>query len=296
MATYTPKRINRWNRLDDIGALLDVKRNPDEDNTDYRDRLLSVYTNRAGAHYAGQINALNTTFGVSKYTSLSITNTAMLVAPYKYSVHITASAIVLTDTSSSTTISYFYTQEDDRTYCKTLGELVDDINAVTNWTASLIATSYKDHSAHTLQIQSSIKLVSHFVVPATRRINLNKSNVVETSLTFNEKDVFKIEIDFDSTLDDPYSALSEEGDYTVDYINGIIYCYSIPRGYGRLQFKHRITPYVTISTPCNIYAFNDSEFLDALYMQSDGNEYYPSRELLRYIRELFVNHKQTWGK
>lgn len=284
MAQYTQQSILKWNNLDDIGALLDLSRNPDESNESYQQRLLKLYVNRAAANYDGLINGISNEFGLPKFMTISITSVFS-----DYDIYVTASRVILT--SGNTTESYIfrYTGDDGYVYVDSLTELCDKINLSDNWSAS-VDSSIGGYLCDCLLIQSNNKHYN-MTIPATNRISIGKVNIVTGTVSFNEKDIFNIEIPF-SNMSDPFSLLTVDGDYTIDCTNGIIYTKSVPRGYGIMVCDYKELPYQLIGSSCNIYNFHDIEFMSALYK----GDYMLSHELQRYIRELYVQSNQTWGK
>jgi len=56
-----------WNIFDDFGFLLALDRIPEESNVDYRERLLDVFINPAGAHHQGLLNGISRELGLDTY-------------------------------------------------------------------------------------------------------------------------------------------------------------------------------------------------------------------------------------
>jgi hypothetical protein len=280
---YTQQDLQHWNRLDDIGTLLDLKRNINESNSSYRQRILKVYVERAGAHYEGLINGMNNEFGLSRFMTISLESTFE-----QYDVTVTASRIILHSGDIYESYVYRYTRNDMYVECISLKALCVLINKSSYWSCS-VESNIEEMLCDCLMIQTNNRDFK-INVPATNRIILGKQNI--TTISFNERDTFKTEIPFNNTVSDPYDLLTVDGDYTIDYVNGVVYTKLLPRGYGIAVGSYLELPYMLVGTSCNVYSFEDEEFMNALY----GEDYKISHNLYRYMRELFFESHQTWGK
>jgi hypothetical protein len=71
LIVQTPEVYNVWNCFDEFGLLLGLPRIPGEKNSDYKARLLDVYTNPANSTYQGLIYGIARELGIST-SSVSI--------------------------------------------------------------------------------------------------------------------------------------------------------------------------------------------------------------------------------
>ncbi len=69
----TPEIYNVWNAFDEFGLLLGLSRIPGENNSDYKTRLLDVYTSPANSTYLGLRRGIARELGLS-YTDITIEN------------------------------------------------------------------------------------------------------------------------------------------------------------------------------------------------------------------------------
>ena len=67
----TPEIYNVWNAFDEFGLLLGLSRIPGENNSDYKTRLLDVYTSPANSTYLGLRRGIARELGLS-YTDITI--------------------------------------------------------------------------------------------------------------------------------------------------------------------------------------------------------------------------------
>jgi hypothetical protein len=87
---YTQQYESLWNTFDEHGALLDIKRLPQESNQDYKTRIQDVYLSPAGSTFVGVANSSTRELGL-----LKISNTFTLSIPKdKYNLNLHSSVFV----------------------------------------------------------------------------------------------------------------------------------------------------------------------------------------------------------
>ena len=66
ITTLSTHRQKLWTPFDDLGTFLGTPRRDDESLRDFKNRIKTVFTDRAGTHYEGLINGIAQEFGLEK--------------------------------------------------------------------------------------------------------------------------------------------------------------------------------------------------------------------------------------
>jgi len=285
------------NDLDAHGALLDLVRLPEESNYSYYKRLQSVIPLRGGADQEGLVRAITRELGLGQKIGLKITPVSsgsggLAPAP---AVEVTATKVILYSSYVDSS-SYSIDREIDifdRGSGYLLEDLVSEILQSSYFVAELGAQMSGDERSSGLIPSSSTVWVPAERVPGSSFFFLEHTDVLEGTLFFTEKNVFSTEVS--ST-----SAISEEGDYHVDYAAGRVTSHTSASGHGSCSYRYRAFPFRVQWSPISVYSLRNPDYRAKLFeteSMPDGtrSEGLVTAEGSAVYSALFEECTSLWG-
>lgn len=294
MTTYTPVRKQIVNAFDHFGMLLGLPRIPNERNAEYRKRLLTVFSQRAGAHSQGLINGITRELGLEQYDALSVA-TSSTENP----------RVVITDTnvylySDWTNSDTFTLEKQIDTYSRDgdgyyLSDLADAISLSTHFSAAVIAGVDGHVQSGTLLRTDSRIWVDNFEVKPFNTFSLGNTILVDGTVTFSSNGRKSFVNEVAST-----SQVVADGDYYIDYTNGVCFCYTAPANDVTCRYQYDQMPMLVKASPVMLYEFGSEEFRKMIFNQLDlydGTtvDGLPDPEAVDFINELLSAKSQLWG-
>lgn len=257
-----PERQQVLNPFDFIGEQESLLRLPNENNAEYKQRIMDLEVHKGGPSYNGIVNNLSRSFGYPRLKCLTITlNTdtygVYLAASPK--VDVLANRIILysdwrpTGTEVIDKEILFYSPDDDGFFIE---DLVSEINSSTCFSATLENGIRPNLYSTNLIQQSSSVSINGDVIQNNKRTKLSADIIAKDSLVFEELDIFKTEV-----LTTP----SSPGEYLVDYLNGTIESFSIPSGQQEVSYYYCNFPLVFDYSLVKVYTLQDENFLNELF-------------------------------
>jgi hypothetical protein len=314
--TGTPVTLHTKSALDDHGALLDLKRLPEEDNVSYYKRLQSVIPLRAGSHQEGLVHGITRELGLEEKIGIRISpisSSGKWVAPAPH-MEITASTLTL--------YSAYYEEDDDSNEVDTevdlfdhgdgylMGDVVSEINGSQYFVAEL--GSYMDGTEKSsgLLPGSSMEVVLQEWVHPNTHFFLENDDIIPGSLFFTEREVFSIELS--SALATPLDGgltftwavstpVVESGQYFVDYKTGKVTCYDTPSGAGTCRYVYRSFPWLVRWSPIIVYSLRDDSYREKIFESETMTDNSTRRGLansegVEIYTQVFEKSPCLWGE
>jgi hypothetical protein len=294
--TAIPEAKELVNSFDLIGDIVSLRRNKLEKNAEYKQRIIDVNVNPGSAVYSGVINNLLRDLSLNREKAIEIglklTSGGEPIASNP-KVEFFANRVVLYKSWIPG-----QTPEVDleiRTYKPTdsgyyLTDLIDLINTSECFTAMAFITRAGVLSSNLIRV-SSLAEITDELIQTDYRTKLVGEYLISTTVEFSEKPVFKNE-----TL-----SRAVEGDYTVDYIEGIVYNYSLPSGNSFVSYMYNIFPLDVEYCDIQLFTLSDEDFTSELF----DKEFAPSGEEINGLlnpegaeiyHTVYKNNKIFWGQ
>lgn len=300
-STLTQETQNVVNTFDYLGMLVGLLRLPAEKNVDYRKRILDVYVRRASASQTGLINGITRELGLAQYDAMTVSYTGPVTQyprvvvtdtyVYLYSNWTMIDDSIDPNTEDGDPIDIF-TVGGNAYY---MGGLVEAINNSTYFTASLNSGVNEYTPAACIFGQDSRIWVDNETLSQSHTHKLVNTNIVPGSITFPQSSLDTFVTQYD-TIDEVVA----DGDYWVDYTNGIIYSYTIPRVGMFCRYMYDTMPTILRASPVILHEFASTEVQSKIFeqvLQSDGTYLgaLPTSTAIDYINELLQTHSMYWG-
>jgi len=292
-----PERRQFRNQFDSHGAIVSLERLNGESNQDYKDRILDVSVHPGSPLYDGVVNNLTRAFGEKRLRAIEISLNTDVSGNYiaeNPRVDLLANKVVLySDWQPNGTAIIdksinIYNPTDEGYF---LEDLVSEINSSTCFSASVYSGVRENLHSTNLIRNSSYKRIRGDLVESNNRFSLTSNNIVQSSMFFDEQDVFAVEVT---------GTPSASGEYNVDYTNGVVEVYSVPSGTAGVSYHYNIFPLVVDYSYIKIYTLQDDNFTRELYNleQVNGQEVkaLPNTEGSEIIHQLYIETKHLWGE
>jgi len=294
-----PQRHSLVNRFDEHGDLYSLDRLPGETNTAFKKRIMDLTLHPGGPNYEGLLNNLARELGCPREPALTIdlkrdASSGSVLAPNPR-VDILADRVVLYydwkdyDSFSVDREIDFYDLGSSGYF---LSGLINEINKSSYFVA--VADRDVRLSLHSTNIVrgSSFGRVVDDVIKADGLTILSAQNIVEGSMWFSEKDIFVTEVQKEPSTD---------GEYRIDYANGLLYTYSLPSGRGSCGYYYAGFPMEVDASLIHVYSLHDDNYVKKLFRQEalpsgDEQNALPNTEGAEVFHQLFKETEVLWGE
>jgi hypothetical protein len=297
--TLTPEAVNVVNTFDYIGLLLGLPRLPAEDNPTYRKRLWDVYVHLANSTEQGLINGITRELGLDRFDAIKISSSSsdsprVIIKDTTIELYSNWSVDDYGNTSSTLEATIDIYSKDSDAYF--LPGLISAINATTSFSAIAVDTVDTDTlSATLIPTDSRIWVDSETIYPVKRQ-KLDYTPIIPGTVrfTFGGQDIF-------TTEQDSEGAVTSAGDYYIDYTNGYLISYSIPKRTTSVRYMYDQLPITVEGSPVILHEFGSEDFLDKNFeqiQQPDGTyiDGLPDADMVDTIQELFAAAPTLWGE
>lgn len=285
-----------WNQFDELGLLLGVQRLTEEKNWEYKRRLFDTYTHRANSTYQGLINGISRELGCPLYTPVVIyprrdPGTGLYLATDPY-IKIDGASVYLYVDHTNDVVEYRIDRFEKANFDK-LGWLVDQINSCTYFGAVLTDEDYYYKNSMVLLNQSNRTEVFEPIRQSTK-FKLAYMNIVPGTVTFQYgPGVFAREVPLEASV-------VSSGQYWIDYVNGIVCCYSMPNVGTVVRYEYVTDQWKPLASDIIIHDINSENFKTKLFeqiLQDDGTYAHglPTELGTDLINELLAVSPQYWG-
>lgn len=293
-----PTVHNVVNNFDYHGDLVSLRRIHGETNISYKERLWDVSVHPGGPLYEGIVNGIARELGYLRENAIQIdlklTSAGSPIAPNPRVVILANQVVLYSDWRPNGTAIIdreirFYQLNDTGYY---LNGLVAAINQSSYFSAALIGNIRPNTISATMVRGDSHVVIPQEYIRSDKLQQLAQSNIIQTSLSFLEKDIFKTEVS---------TTPSADGEYMVDYVNGTIESYLQPSGQSYCSYHYNSFPMTVDTVPVQVFTFQDDDFQYELFhhKQLDSGELVralPNAEGSEIYHQLFKNTEVFWGE
>lgn len=294
MGTYTPNKILLPNGLDEIGYRFGMKRFNNESLAHFRQRILQEARDPAGASEDQFIRSLNRQVGELDIPvfqiglSLDIDNTPLAADAY---IEVTSSYLRAYHNHAALELDFEISLV-DRNAGYFLREIETEFNASSYFDLTVLTSDagYIYWKSSNLRYGNTNKFVSGESLYPSRSNKLNNdliSNLKAQSFSLFQNEVSSV------------GAISNPGDYYIDYINGIVFTEDIAKGF--VSYLYKDFPYTMFWQPVNVYPANDNDIdyrhKDTLISDVTGLEEHLllNSEGAEVTNRILTIHPLGWG-
>jgi len=276
MATTYTKTANEvirrrvFNQLDEWGISLGLIRLPGEGNKDYKARLLDVFAHRANSTFIGLIHGLTRELGFEIYDALEINYTGSngnagvevagcylkLWTDWRVTLAASINMMQYETPLVPTRVLYYY-------------EVVNAINAVPDWSASLQQAGADYWPASQMYEQANHVIVPSELVPSMPHFTLKHYPVKDYTppLTSYAPIYFSdIETFNPQQKKTDAASVTQRGDWYLDATNGVVYSYEVSAG-STVRYQYIEWPFTLKASPVEVYDLMDSDSLNLLFKE-----------------------------
>jgi len=303
MATYSIKSVpqNIVNSLDEFGVLLGLSRLPGEKNSEYRTRLWDVYIHRGGAHEIGLINGITRELGLLPFETIKLTSINQTTNRPRVIVKDTLIDLYSNWSSIDETLDENILELSIDIYTKTkesytLAGLVDYINSNSLvFSAELIEGTNGELLSATIFNQDSCVTYDYELLYPQRRNKIQNEKLVPGSVQFSPDGMYVFSTHVDTEAD-----VLSEGDYYIDYMNGVIVSFSVPGINTTCRYMYDNLPLTLLASPVVLHQFGSDNYQDHIFVQveqEDGSteNSLPTSDGVSMINELLNVVPILWG-
>lgn len=288
-----PVPHNVFNEFDQHGLLLNLERLHGEGNFDYRQRLVDVNVRKANSTYFGLVYGITRELGLDLFTAIKIQ------ALKTNSVFKATNPVVVFRGPFVDLYSDYNTGIIDRTIDRweytsayTLAELVTEINK-SSYFEAVLGDTINPYTRSMTILNSSSRASFSESLPLSTQIHLKHKDILSGSMEFSSRIVFITE---QTTLNN----VKNDGDYYINYKDGIIHAFQTPQPGIRVTYDRIINPFTAVASPVIIQDIH-SNFRDKLFIQNkdefgtafDGKPTILGTEI---INELYSVYPEYWGE
>jgi len=293
MSTYTPQRISLSVGLDETGLGLSLFRLDGESLEDYRRRLLLEARDPSGPTEIQLINSVNRYLGQFEIPIFEIdvirNSTGEPIASDPY-IEVTSTHFrIYSDYSSgSPDIELNLVDRSDAYF---LEAIYTAFVGNTDFTISTLDTDYEYKKSAFLKYGNNNRFI-HTELLGKSRANKLKYELIQEIYPQAEL-LFKTEV---ATRE----SIAAEGEFYIDYINGVVYTYDFARGF--IAYSYRKFPYRLHWQPVRVWPYNneDKKYLYYNELISDttglGENTLLNSEGARIANMVLAVHPLNWGK
>jgi len=276
--------------LDNLGLLLDLPRLPEEDNASYRARIEGVFARPGSSTYSGLANAIGRELGLIPKEALTITctsadptaNPQIILANQTLNLYVRPGVLEARWFLRTTSV-------------QTIAALAENINATTNFTATVSSQCSGNELSLGLQQQNSQNWVIDEIVPPSVAFHLRHAPVVPGTVVFEEELVFQ-----------RYNtSLAKPGDFSLDPATGLVRTVLLPNGISRVAYIYQQNTITLLHSPLGFLNLNSQEARQWFFTTLPKDVWSTPLESLspalphpfmqRIIDELIKNCPTQWG-
>ena len=297
-AKITPVTRTVSNNFDYMGDTVSLERLEGESNVDYKRRLWDVAIHPSGPTYTGALNGLARDLGMTRELGITIdlkTDSGGSNVASNPRINLLANKMVLysdwrpNETAVLDREIKFFSEDDP-------GYILEDLVALINespYFSCVLSSDIRPNVFSTNLVQGTTSFVIQSdVIEGHSSTNLVFDNLVQDSLRFIETEIFVTEVFTDPAAD---------GEYKVDYENGIIYSSLVPSGAGGVFYHSYRFPFKVDYLPIQLYTLQDDNYQDELFHtvtaeSGEEEKYLLNNEGSKVYHQLYKETKFFWGE
>lgn len=286
------------NRFDEHGDMFTLDRLPLESNLDFKKRIIDMSLHPGGPTYDGLVNNLSRELNAPRRPAMTVDlKTGSDGLPLVRNPHME----VLVDRIS---LRYNWTDHTSYDIDKDilfydlgsegyfLGNLINEINSSQYFIATIDPEMRANTLSTTLVRGTTYGKITDNTIKADQFTILNRKNILEGSIWFSDKTVFKTEVSTEPAA---------PGEFYVNYRQGWVKSYTASDGRGTCGYDYATFPCIVDASLICIYTLQDEEYVKKLFVQEtlqSGEETnaLPNTEGAEVIHQLFKECKVFWGE
>lgn len=292
----TPSKHVIFSAIDEHGILLDTKRLNNENNADYKKRLLEVFTRRSNSTYQGLINGITRELGLEIFDAMWVNPRTDadgdFVATDPYIRFNGAHLELYSDYAAGTLDKKIDRYEPGGNYEHYI-RLMNEVNTSSYFHASIYPGVDIYTRSMTIINQSNREEVPFEEVPCSTKFRLGKERIVDGSVYFSDRNTFRTEVETEGEV-------SSRGTFHVDYKTGIVRVYTIPISGTTVRYKYVVFPFLASASPVVLNDITNDNFKVKMFLQilqDDGTYAHglPTKLGSEIINELYTVFPLYYG-
>lgn len=293
----SPNVVHHRNQYDEHGALVSLERNYTEENWQYARRIRDTMVNLANSSYRGLINGITRELGLQLYDALRINPrvdaSGHFLAPDPL-IKFDGIWLLLYSDYANDILDWAIDRYTPGGNFEHLGDLVAQVNTTAFFEARLAPGISLQTRSMVVLNQTNRREVRFERVQASTRFKLKHRYVVPGSVFFSNRNLFVTEVANASNV-------LRQGQYSVDYSEGIVDVFSTPSSSDTVRYSYSEYPFSAIASPVIIYDINNTNFRSKMFSQvlrEDGTyvDGAPTETGVDIINELYSVRGQYYGK
>lgn len=285
------------NQFDEHGALVSLRRFQEEKNSDYKRRILDVWTNIANSSYRGLINGITRELGLSIAPAINVNPILksdggfLATDPY---IKFDGVYLYLYSDYTNDVLDWKIDRYQVGGNFEHLYRLVNQINETNYFEASMVHNVDTQTRSIAIFNQSNRQLVKMERISNSDKFRLGKTRLVEGTVIFSNRQVFLHEVESEDLV-------NSRGDYFIDYTKGIVTSYNIPTIADTVRYEYTVYPFQPLYSPVILHDLNNDNFKAKMFEQilnenqDDYDHGLPTELGVDLINELLSVHPMYWG-
>lgn len=289
-----PRAQTVYNEFDSFGAYLGLVRLPEERNADYKKRLLDVFTRRASSTYIGILNGVTRELGLEYYRPITITRNTLGDPTIQPVIEFVENTVFIYSDRASQEIELEINRSNPGNSAYWLEDFIETVNDQSEYFTIALNAGFEGKTRTDCIInQSSAKLLNGFPLKMSHVQALPNGNIEIGSIVFSNRNNLSREVASENLL-------LRNGDYYVDYINGVIKSYGLPSENTNIRYMYHETTLTPIASPVIIRnlqseVFKSEMFLETLSKDGTTSLGIPTELGATIINELMSVYPSYWG-
>lgn len=291
-----PKVKRVFNEFDEHALLVGITRLSGETNSSLRRRTLDSFAFRANSTYQGMVHAITRELGLSLFqpitvrAKMNLDGTLVATDPY---IYFDGANLYLYEDYANRTLDIKMDRFEPGGNFEHLGDLTSGINDFsTYFEAWLNHLDYRYYRSMNVLNQSN-RGRKQEAIEATTKFRLGQSYLVDGSIYFSNREVFKTEVASSALVTSP-------GSFWIDYTNGIVKCYSMPDQGTSVTFDYHNHPWKPWASEVILHDINQDSFKIKMFNQildEHGSSVHgiPTELGVDIINELLGVTPMYWG-
>lgn len=292
MSTYVPVKRLLPTGLDEIGLELGLQRLPNETLDNYKRRLALEAKQPNGPTQRDFINSAGRQVGIFDTPVFSIdlvldgNGQPIAADPF---IEITSTVFRAYDDYANDSVDIELNLF-DKTNGWFLRDIYNDLVASSYFDVTVLDSSYTYKTSKNLKFSNSLE-VKQEILRSSRSYKLEKGYI---------KDIYVEETDLFTTEVGSESAITERGEYFVDYTNGVIFTFDLMSG--SCQYEYRAFPMTLFYQPVRAWPLVDTDKNQRFYdVEIDHVSGAAEHRVLNsagavVYNEVLHTHPLSWGK
>lgn len=258
-----PKTKRVFNQFDEHALLVGITRLTGETNASLRRRTLDSFAFRSNSTYQGMVHAITRELGLSLFQPITLRakmnpdNTLMASDPY---IFFDGATLYLYEDYTNDVLDMEIDRFELGGNFEHLGDLVLGIASSSNYFEAWLNNSDYYYFRSMTILNQSNRGREQEAIEATTKFKLGHSYLVDGSVYFSDREVFKTEVLSSALVTSP-------GFFWIDYTNGVVQCYSMPDQGTSVTFDYHNHPWKPWASEVILHDINQDSFKIKMFSQ-----------------------------